>query len=147
MLARQCLLGSVARLALELRHLFPHQLRLLHARDHLLHLIEAWLHHLLHHGVLLLLEHVLLGLQLLLLILMEQLLVISLHLGTLLLRDVDVGVLLEDLSQLLHLHLFVQQGLLLLELALHLLRELALSVEGHAHSIRLHLLEILLLNF
>jgi hypothetical protein len=93
-------------------------------------------------------KHELLRLDLLLLlVLMEQLLVIVLDLTALLLRDVDVRILLQDLSQLFNLHVLVEEGLLLLELLLHLLLgELSLAVARHGHSVCLHLLEVLLLH-
>jgi hypothetical protein len=92
-------------------------------------------------------KHELLLDLLLLLVLMEQLLVIVLDLTALLLRDVDVRILLQDLSQLFNLHVLVEEGLLLLELLLHLLLgELSLTVARHGHSVCLHLLEVLLLH-
>lgn len=143
------MLGLETRLALESGHLLSEQLLLLlHSWHHLLHRVEGGLHHLLHHRVLLLVKHELLSLKLLLLlVLVEQLLVVVLDLAALLLRDMDAGVLLQDLSQLFNLHVLVEERLLLLKLLLHLLLgELTLAVDGHSHAVGLHLLEVLLLH-
>lgn len=142
------MLGLEPRLALKSRHLLAEQLlRLLHAWHHLLHRVEVRLHHLLHHRMLLLMKHELLRLNLLLLlVLMKQLLVIVLDFIALLLRDEDIRILLQDLSQLFNLHILVEERLLLLELLLHLLRELSLTVARNCHPVCLHLLEVLLLH-
>jgi len=122
--------------------------KLLHSWDHLLNLVEVRLHHLLHHRMLLLVQHELLSLQLLLLLeLMKELLVVVLDFTAFLLRDVDVRVLLHDLRKLFNLHGLVEQGLLLLKLLLHLLRvELILAIDRHGHTVGLHLLKVLLLH-
>lgn len=102
--------------------------------------------------MLLLLEHELLGLQLLLLllVLVHQLFVVVINLVALLLGDVDVRVLLEYLRKFFDFHVLIQQRLLLLLILLHLLRrELLLAIDlRHRHAVGLKLLgEVLLLHF
>ena len=142
------MLGREARLPLKRRHLLSHHLGRLHTRDHLLDLIEVWLHNLLHHRMLLLVQHELLCLQLLLLELMKELLIVVLNFTALLLRNCNVGVLLKDLRELFDFHGLIEQGLLLLELLLHLLLgKLVLAIDRHCHAVgSLHLLEVLLLH-
>lgn len=97
MLTWHRLLGLEARLWLE-GHLLADELGCLHAAWELLHLVRVRLHHLLHHGMLLLLllQHKLLCLQLLLLLVLSHqlLVVVGFHLVSLLLGEVDVWVLL-----------------------------------------------------
>ena len=97
--------------------------------------------------MLLLLHHVLLCLQLLLLLVVQKLLVIVVNLVALLLRDVNVRVLLQDLSELINFHVFEEQRLLLKLLWHLLLIELRLVVDlGHRHTVLLHG-NVLLLHF
>lgn len=107
---------------------------LLHSH-HVLHLVEVG-HHLLHHWLLLLLQHKLLCLQLLLLLeLLHHLLVVVFNFSSLLLRQMDVRVLLQNLRKLINLHIFVEQRLLLLlELLRHLLgAKLSLPIWNRHH--------------